>query len=139
MTLVTSLFNKGIYKNTLRRFKWGSFIYFIILFFSVPFGFMMRNPVDLKREYYSSSFGEYENVLFSYSSFLIPMIVAIVVPTVVALLVYNYIHSSKHSVFAHSLPITRISNYFSSILAAFTLMFLPIIANGIYSRAQQTI
>ena len=32
MTLKTSLFNKGIYKSTLRRYAWGSILYFILLF-----------------------------------------------------------------------------------------------------------
>ena len=34
MTLKTSLFNKGIYKSTVRRYTWGAVLYFIILFMS---------------------------------------------------------------------------------------------------------
>lgn len=127
MTLVTSLFNKGIYKNTLRRFKWGSFIYFIMLFFAVPFYYMVSYDIRFD---YDINLTTQQNPLFTYGSFTFPLILAIIVPTVVALLVYNYVHSGKHSVFAHSLPITRISNYFSTVLAAFTLMLLPVLANG---------
>ena len=32
MILKTSLFNKGIYKSTLRRYLWGGVLYFIMLF-----------------------------------------------------------------------------------------------------------
>ena len=130
MTSVTSLFNKGIYKNTLRRFKWGSFIYFIMLFFAVPFTFMVQEPKDLQFNY-NSDIIAYKGVLFTYGKFIFPMLMAMLVPSVVALLVYNYVHSSKHGIFVHSLPATRLTNYVSGIAAAFTLMVLPVVANGL--------
>ena len=127
MISIRFLFNKGIYKNTLRRFKWGSFIYFIMLFFSVPFVYMMDKPGELQRNYDLAAV-PYKNLLFSYGNFVFPMLMAIAVPTVVALLLYNYVHSSKHGIFVHTIPATRTANYISSIAAGFTLMLLPIFA-----------
>ena len=58
-----------------------------------------------------------------------PILLAIVVPTVVALMVFRFIHSKKQAIFIHSLPVSRKANFISSILAAFTLMCIPVIAN----------
>ncbi len=129
MNLLTYWFNPGIYKNTLCRFKWGSLLYTVILFFSVPFMFLTNSPTDMSRRYLY--IGEtIRCVLFDAGNFIIPMLTALVVPTVVALLVFNYAHSPKHGIFVHSLPVTRTQNYFSTLLAAFTLMFVPVILNG---------
>ncbi|MEE1042640.1 MAG: hypothetical protein UH854_01615, partial [Clostridia bacterium] len=53
------------------------------------------------------------------------------VATVVGLLVYRFIHSKKASVFTHSLPVNRTSVYTSTLAGAFTLMFVPVILNGL--------
>lgn len=130
MTSITSLINKGVYKNSLRRFKWGSFLYFIMLFFSVPFYFMINTPYDLQQRFNLDRIS-YDNVLFSRGIFVMPMLMAIAVPTVVALLLYNYVHSSKHGIFVHSIPVTRTANLVSGMAAGFTLMLLPVIANAV--------
>lgn len=130
MISAKSLFNKAVYKNTLHRFKWGSFLYFIILFFSGPFLFLMRSPDEMKKNYVYGV--NYINSLLYDGSFrIVPFLFAAAVPTVVALLVYNGVHSPRHSVFLHSLPTDRKSNYFSCLCGAFTLMFLPVAANAV--------
>lgn len=129
MTLSTSLFNKGIYKNIISRFKWGSFLYFIILFFSVPFALLVQNADVLAKRYIG---GNYMGFILTRGDYtVVPMILAIVVPTVVAALVYGSIHSQKQGIFVHGLPVTRGEIYVSTLLASFTLMGLPIILNGI--------
>ncbi len=124
MILSTSLFNLGIYKNTLRRFKWGSFLYFVVLFFSVPFMFLVQDPSDFT---YKSDY----RILFSEGIMLLPLLFAIAVPIVTAVLVFNNIHSSKQAIFVHSLPVTRRSNYISSVAASLTLMLAPLIINAV--------
>lgn len=126
MTLSTSLFNLGIYKNTLRRFKWGSFLYFVILFFSLPFIFLTQSPADLYNTY-SRSITNCPLILRD-SFIIIPLLAATVVPTITAALAFNNIHSQKQSIFVHSLPLTRKENYISTIAACLTLMAAPVIA-----------
>lgn len=125
MTLRTSLFNKGIYKSTVKRYLWGSVLYFVILFLTTTLPWLSDDT------FYSSYADGGLPTLLNYSYFAFPMIMTWFVPTVAGLLVYRFMHSKKTSVFTHSLPISRNAIYFSSVLGGLTLMFLPVIANGL--------
>ncbi len=121
MTSIKSLFNFGIYKNILKRFKWGGFLYFIILFLSGPFiilndGYFGTNP-DPK--------------ILTNGYMTLPILLAIVVPTIVAVLCFRDVHSSKQGIFSHSLPVTRLENYITTVLAGLTLMFVPVLLNAL--------
>lgn len=126
MTARTSLFNGGIYKSTIRRYRLGSILYFVLLFLStvmpILFGFDPETyypranqlPVILQDGYY-----------------ILPALCSFFVPTVVALLVFRFLHAKKTSIFVHSLPVSRTANYVSTIAAALTLMLVPILLNGL--------
>ncbi len=129
MTLKTSYFNKGIYKSTLKRYMWGSVLYFLILFVSTGLSVLLNTEATFSYMPYDY-FYDYPVILHG-SYITIPILLAIVVPSVVALLVFRFIHSKKQTVFIHSLPVSRKANYISTIAAAFTLMFVPVIANGL--------
>lgn len=131
MILKTSLFNFGIYRSTIHRFKWGSFLYFIILFFSVPFVLMTRTPAELLERYNPSTSFLSGRVILGQSFMTVPYLLALVVPTIVALLIFHNVHSSKQGVFTHSIPVTRKAYYISSILGGFSLMLAPVLLNGI--------
>ena len=129
MTSKTSLFNKGIYKSTARRFLWGSILYFIILFISTGMAiFLNEDPTQTYTQVYSAR--GYSTIL-SADYMIFPMLLSIVVPTITGLLVFKFIHSRKASVFIHSLPVKREVNYVSSVCAAFTLMAAPVVLNTI--------
>ncbi len=129
MTLITSLFNKGIYKNTFYRFRWGSFLYFVILFFSLPFALLVQGSESLNNNYRLSHFlGE---LLFKSDLMIFPILFALAVPTIVSALVFHNVHSGKQGIFIHGLPVTRKAGYISNLLASFTLMALPVILNGV--------
>ncbi len=124
MTLKTSLFNKGIYKSTLRRYAWGSILYFILLFLSTGIMILLNeNPDSI------NSYGSYRRILILSDYMIIPMLLSVVVPTIAGLLIFRFIHSRKASVFVHSLPVKRSTNYISSVLAALTLMAIPVVLN----------
>jgi len=129
MTSNKSFFSPAIFLNNLKRFKWGSFLYGIFLFFAVPFTFLMEGA-----KYYATRYlPETDRVplLLSESYIIIPLLFAIVVPTVAAVLIFNNVHSPKQSVFVHALPVSRRENYVSDVLSGLVLMALPVIANGI--------
>lgn len=128
MTLRTSLFNMGIFKNTLKRFKWGSFLYAVLLFLTVPFILLVENLDQLVERYALSM--NVSPILMRGDYIGFPVLFAMVVPTVVAALVFNNIHSAKQSTFVHSLPVDRKANYVSNLLAAFVLMAAPVVFNG---------
>lgn len=126
MTSKKSLFNFGIFKNTVKRLKWGSFLYAVILFFCVPFALMVQGIEKLEQNY---RFYGGANTLIRDEWFILPFLLAICVPTVVAVLVYHFVHSQKQGIAVHSLPATRKENYFSSVLASFVLMGAPVVFN----------
>ncbi len=128
MTTKTSLFNKGIFKSTLRRYMWGAVLYSIILFMVTSLVILLG--VDKDDRWYLMAERGIALILDNQYLFL-PVIIGCFVPTVVALLVYRFVHSKKTSVFVHSLPVSRTANYISTILAALTLMAAPIVLNGI--------
>ncbi len=123
MTSKTSFFNKGIYKSTLKRYMWGSVLYFVLLFMSTCLIFIMNS---------NSQFGTQDNHLIMTEQYLtFPLLLTVVVPTVTALLIFRFIHSKKQSIFIHSLPVSRTANYISSLASGLTLMLAPVIANGL--------
>lgn len=128
--LKTSLFNKGIYKSNLTRFKWGSFLYFVLLFFSTSFILLMRET-DTFSPSRTAAYLEAGGFILDSELLTFPILLASFVPTVVAFLVFDMFSSKKQSIFIHSLPCGRVSVYISTVLAAFTLMAAPVIANGI--------
>ncbi len=128
----TSLFNKGIYKSTVKRYAWGSVLYFLILFLINGLSTIFSSDRYFRQLQNPNMERFTENPLILRGDFLgISTAISGFVPTVVALLVFRFIHSKKSSVFTHSIPVKRSANYVSSLLAAFTLMAVPVIANGI--------
>lgn len=129
MTSNTLWFNHGIFKNSIRRFKWGSVLYFLLLFFSVPFGILVGNLDTLVRRWLDGYYSV--PVLFSSDYMLFPILLAMAVPTVVAALIFNSVHSTKQSIFEHGLPVTREEIYIANLASGLVLMLLPIIANAV--------
>ncbi len=121
----TSLFNMGIYKSTVKRNVWGSIVFFILLFMFTSMPLIMQ--IGEISPYYGRAIPKIYR-----SDFIMPsMLISIVVPTIVAMLVYRFVHSKRVAVFAHSIPVSRVANFVSTVLAAFALMFAPVVANGI--------
>lgn len=121
-----SLFNKGIYKSTVKRNIWGSVLYFIILFLFTAMPLISH--IDTPDSYMHTAG---RPALYRDSFIQTTVIVAIIVASVVAMLVFRFVHSKKTSVFIHSLPVGRPANYISTIAGALTLMAVPVILNGI--------
>ncbi len=121
-----SLFNSGIFKSTIKRNLWGSVIYFILLFLftAMPLISDISNGYIIGRTYNAP-------LIFEDMYLQVPVIISVVVPTIVAMLVYRFVHSKRTAVFVHSLPVTRDANYISTLAAAFVLMAAPVVANGI--------
>ena len=123
----TLFFNRGIYKSTLRRYLWGSVLYFILLFMITGMSILLNyDPAQM----HLPSTGSEVSLIMRNEYILIPTLLAIVVPTVVGLMIFRFIHSKKTSIFVHSLPVKRETNYISTVMAAFTLMGIPVMLNA---------
>lgn len=126
MTTKTSLFNKGIYKSTLKRYSWGSALYFIILFLVTGMSILLTVERGARYTRYMYLDGSY---LLSNELIIIPLLLTIAIPTVAGLLIFRFIHSKRTAVFVHSLPVKREANFISSALAGLTLMAVPVVLN----------
>ncbi len=127
MTSKTSLFNLGIFRATIKRNLWGSVLFAIFIFMSTSL--IMFFALDKESTWYMMS--QTRRPLILTDQYLaLPVIMSLVVPTVVALLVFRFVHSKKASVFVHSLPVSRTANYISTIAGALVLMLVPIVLNG---------
>lgn len=107
---------------------WGSVLYFVILFLCTAFAIMVTVDPDKELSVYR---WQTRSILYQNGLMIPSVLMAIAVPTVVALLVYRFVHSKKQAVFVHSLPVGRTANFISTVLAAFTLMFVPVILNSL--------
>jgi len=128
--LKTSLFNKGIYKSQLSRFKWGSLLYFVLLFFTTSF-ILLIDDFSYISDYSFERYIKAGGLILDENYLIFPILFATAIPTVVSFLSFDMFSSKRHSVFIHSLPCGRNAVYISTLLGAFTLMAIPVIANGI--------
>ena len=92
-----SLFNKGIYKSTLRRYLWGSILYFILLFMITGMSILLNYSHD--NGYLPMINGRRINIILSNEYILLPILLSIAVPTIAGLMIFRFIHSKKTSVF----------------------------------------
>ena len=127
MTSKTSLFNRGIYRSTCRRFIWGAVLYAIALFLVTSLPILSTvDPVN----HWRIGRDPINHLLLTDVYLYFPLFLATVIPTVAAILAFRFIHSKKHSIFVHSLPVSREANFISTVAAALTLMAVPVILNG---------
>lgn len=132
MTSKTSLFNKSIFFNNLRRLWWGSLLYFIILMLVMPLRISMSGiSYFTARMDFGDSPTAFDSLLFrsDFSVFVIGLL--IVVPVLVSLLLFRYLHVKRQAAVIHSLPVTRLSLFVTNLLSGLVLMYLPILLNGV--------
>ncbi len=130
MTSKTSLFNKSIFFNHMRRLWWGSLLYFVLL--------VLMLPVQISMSDYSYYLENMRNNNLSFDSILyrsdissLVLVLLIFVPTLVGLLLFRYLHVKKQAAMLHSLPVTRKSLYITTVISGLALQYIPIVLNGI--------
>ncbi len=129
MTLKTSFFNKAVYKSTVKRCAWGSVLYAILLFLSSGFAVILAS--DSYRGMETAEYYDVFPMILDGGYLAFPLLLSVVVPSVTALLCFRFLHSKKQATFIHSMPVSRRSNFVSTILAAFTLMLAPVLINAL--------
>lgn len=120
----TSLFNKGILLNNLKRFWWIGIVYLLVLLFDVPLKILMilgNNTEESKR---------CMRFIFHFRSEaqIFPMIA---VPVITAVALFRYIQNKKSADMVHSLPIKRLKLYDNHIFTGVILLVIPVIITGL--------
>ncbi|AOT70721.1 DUF6449 domain-containing protein [Geosporobacter ferrireducens] len=128
MTSKISLFSKGLFTANIKRFWWVSALYAFILFFIVPFRYMMFDPNaqnEWKRDLLEAT------INFFSGRNDIQMIMIAALPTALAVLLFRYLMSGKATAMIHSLPYSRRTLYFNQLTAGFLLLTAPVLLIGV--------
>ncbi|MCC5909243.1 MAG: ABC transporter permease [Clostridiaceae bacterium] len=124
MTFKTSLFNKGLILSAIKRFWWVGALYTLLLFFILPLRHMMLKN-NVTNEWSRNQISNSLNLNSHQNGFQFLLI--IIVPVVLATLIFRYIQKSNTASMIHSLPYTRKTLYASHNAAGLLLFVLPII------------
>ena len=132
MSLKTSFCNKSIIKSDIRRFWWISALHTVLLFLFGVFNFVnvirYRSFEDAAHYTQSHLF----NNSFAFYFF------AVVVPVILGVFLFSYLHSAKMSAFAHSIPVLRRTHYVSHIFSGLILSIAPLIINVVILLVMRT-
>lgn len=127
MKSTTSIFNKGILQNDLRRFFWLGIIYLLGMLAAVPLQiFMIFNRSDQST---LNGLPTYLRVLDGSSSF--QFLLLVVMPVLTGLLLFRYLQVSKSSDMEHALPIKRAALFNTHILSGNILLLTPLIVTAL--------
>ena len=113
MKLKTSLFNKAIIVNNLKRFSVISIIYTYILLLAAPMDILFKFDSNVK------------NLFVNESNIHITLFLALIFPIFAAVSIFKYIHHKNSVDTFHSLPLKRELLYRSNVLSGFLLLTLP--------------
>ncbi|WP_026477841.1 DUF6449 domain-containing protein [Alkaliphilus transvaalensis] len=134
MQLKTSLLNKGILKNSFKRFYWMGVLYFIALFLLFPLSILLRLPVIIRGDRFYDIEGLFNFRTGPFQHFLI-----YIVPVLLAILLFNYLQNKSANDMIHSLPIKRSSLYANHVLLGLLLLTIPVILTALICWALKVI
>ncbi|ABR47527.1 hypothetical protein Amet_1325 [Alkaliphilus metalliredigens QYMF] len=128
MILKTSLFDKGLILSDVKRFWWASALYTLLLFFILPLKhIMLKNAMH--EEWIRNQV--VDSLIMNVHQSEFQIILMLVMPVILAVLVFRYMQKNNAASMMHSLPYTRKTLYCSHSAAGFVLLALPIILNGL--------
>lgn len=119
----TSWINKEIIVQSLRNVGWVGIVYFIGLLFSLPVDIIGQ----LSRDSQSYPIAIYEN-LFK-MQYPIQIGLLLIIPVILSLFLFRYLHVKQAGDFMHSLPITRRKLFFHFTGTGFGMLIIPVLLN----------
>lgn len=128
MTFKVFLFNKGVIVSDLKRFWWISVLYGLVLLLLLPFHHMMQ-IVSVDSEWMSEALKRSLDI-FSGQGGLQALLIC-TVPVILAVLIFQYLHSVRATGVMHSLPLDRKSLFLSHCSSGLVLLLLPVLVTGL--------
>ncbi|GEN54998.1 DUF6449 domain-containing protein [Halobacillus faecis] len=119
----TSSFNKEIIKQDFRNVGWISIVYFLGLFFIVPMQLFM--VLSREEPIITDDRGLFGQVF----AFELQVLFLLVMPLLMAVFLFRYLHVKGASNFAHSFPMRRGKLFNHHIFSGIILLLLPILLN----------
>ncbi|HEX3031147.1 MAG TPA: DUF6449 domain-containing protein [Bacillota bacterium] len=129
--MISAIFSKKwiIYKAALKRLKWLSILYAVGLFLELPLPLWMqisRQKAEMGAAWVAGKSFRPDEL---FNPFLHVSNVAAAV--IAGLIIFSYLHKDRANTFFHSLPIKRAALYIQNVAAGLTLLWLPILVNGV--------
>lgn len=124
-----SLFNRGVILNDLKRFSWIGVVYLLGLLLTIPMQMLMINSEVENYGYYN------DNPIKRIFDFETGQTIILmgVIPVILAILLFRYMHVKKSSDMIHSLPIKRGNLYNNHIFVGTLLLIIPVVVTMIAS------
>ena len=127
MPLKTSYFNKGIFRNNIKRFWLITFSYTFFMFILIM-GYLNSVIGRMNR---SDNFELLSNLGKSiFDSNDVMVIFLGFYPLVAALAVFSYMHFQKNTAMIHSLPVTRPTLFVTNYLSGLFIVSFPLLINS---------
>lgn len=124
MPLKTLSFNQGIMFQNIRSLSWIGIIYFLILLFVLPLQFILayNNGSNQYVHYYKDNLFAIMEPIQIFVMFIIPVLLAVVL--------FRYLHIRGSADFFHSLPIKREVIYAQHVLFGLFTLSIPVLVIG---------
>lgn len=122
-----SLFNRGVILQDIRSVGWISILYSFLLIFTIPLQLMMMYSNEEKHFYFHNQ--DMNPLFMIIREFQVLLIV--VVPVVVAIILFRYLQVKQSTDMIHSLPISRKVLYQHHILIGILTLVIPVILTAL--------
>ncbi|HAN10269.1 MAG TPA: hypothetical protein DCP90_06630 [Clostridiales bacterium] len=120
------LFNKAIFKSTLKLNMWVPILNFVLLFL------MMLMPIMAQKmllKYEDQDYlGAVKNII-NLSNGEFNILVLLIIPVILGAVVTRFMQNKLQNIHIHSMPIEKKQIYTTNVIAGFILLIIPIIIN----------
>lgn len=130
MPLKTSSFKKEVFKQDFRNVGWISIVYSLVLLFTVPLQLAMALGDEEASGVYRVEPSD-AGLFASTFTFEIQSVFLFIMPVLMAIFLFRYMHVKSSSDFIHSLPIRREKLFNYHIGSGLVLLLAPIILNSL--------
>jgi ABC-2 type transport system permease protein len=121
----TSLFRREMFKRDFRHVGWISILFFCSLAFTLPLQLLMAFNDDYRID--ASGAGLFDSTFM----FELQFMFLFLMPVLMAVFLFRYIHVKGASDFIHSLPISREHLFRHHVLSGLILLIVPILVNSL--------
>ncbi|WHH58869.1 DUF6449 domain-containing protein [Petroclostridium sp. X23] len=121
-------FNRGLIISDIKRFWSISILYGIVLLFVLPVRQMMIDFTMEDQEWIKEAL--LGMLQFDTGNAEMQLIFMVVVPVILAVLLFSYLHGAKATAMVHTLPVNRKSLFLNHVVSGILLLSFPVLLTG---------
>lgn len=127
MQWISSVFNKGIWKQNMRSVGWIGIVYFLVLFFSVPLQILM---IATRDDNYGDYFFEQTESVFSVGQEF-QLVIMFTVPVLLGIFAFRYMQVKLSADYMYGLPMKKWMLFHQQLIFGIVILLVPIVLNTI--------